>query len=163
MGYVTLFWEDDLEESFDLIAIHCSEEAFKMAYLLNQFTDLKLIRCKKDLDLIQHKKTVYFPVFSYKDIAQHTDYYLIQNKSHPTEEEEKEENLTSLFADNPRSYYLVPQYKRAEFFIKIAHENEHYPIKNLISRITKIRQVVSVYVVDVSLLKSKNNLIFDLC
>lgn len=163
MGSVTLFWEEDFEESFDLIAIHCSEEVFKMAYLLNQITGMKLKRCQKDLDLFQNGQTLYFPIFLYEDNFHHTQYYLIQNKSLLTEEMKNAENPASLFSDDLLSYYLLPHYKKVEFFIKIVHENDHFLVADLVNRIKEIRQVVSVYAMDVSLLKSKNNLIFDLC
>lgn len=163
MAAATLLWEDHFEESFDLIAIHCSEEAFKMAYLLNQFTGMKLRRCKQDLDLVHEGTVIDFPIFLYEDFTHHTNYYLIQNKSAPINDVETEASRDSLFYNDHLFYYLLPQYKKVEFFLKIVHENQQFPIKDFINWIKEIRQVVSVYALDVSLLKSKDNLIFDLC
>ncbi|MFT4943981.1 MAG: hypothetical protein ACI8RH_001729, partial [Flavobacteriales bacterium] len=44
MGTHKLVLDDDFEEDFSLIAIHCSEEPYKVAYILNQFARLKLRR-----------------------------------------------------------------------------------------------------------------------
>ncbi|MDB4299235.1 IPExxxVDY family protein [Flavobacteriaceae bacterium] len=49
MGTHKLVLDDDFEEDFSLIAIHCSEEPYKVAYILNQFARLKLRREKVDL------------------------------------------------------------------------------------------------------------------
>ena len=39
-----LILEDDYQEEFSLIAIHCSEEPYKMAYMLNKHLSLRLSR-----------------------------------------------------------------------------------------------------------------------
>ena len=39
-----LILEDDYQEEFSLIAIHCSEEPYKMAYILNKHLSLRLSR-----------------------------------------------------------------------------------------------------------------------
>ena len=48
MGTHKLVLDDDFAEDFSLIAIHCSEEPYKVAYILNQFARLKLRREKSD-------------------------------------------------------------------------------------------------------------------
>ena len=51
MANFKLVLEDDFGEDFSLIAIHCSAEAYKMAYLLNDHMALRLKRKRVDLDL----------------------------------------------------------------------------------------------------------------
>ena len=46
MGTHKLVLDEDFTEDFSLIAIHCSEEPYKVAYILNQFAHLKLRRKK---------------------------------------------------------------------------------------------------------------------
>lgn len=164
MSKVTFLWdEDDYEESFDLIAIHCSEEIYKLAYLLNHHTNWNFSRCKNDLDLTQKNELVYFPIFSYLDNNQ-VNYYLIQNKtySQPQKNEQKKD-LSTLFLKELNIYYLLPQFKTVDYLLKIEHENQNFPLKRLISIINEIKQVVSVYSIEITNLKSKENLIFDLC
>ncbi len=38
---------DDFQDEFSLIAIHCSDEPYKMAYMLNKKIPLRLERKKK--------------------------------------------------------------------------------------------------------------------
>ena len=41
---------DDFDNPFKLIAIHCSSEDYKLAFLLNRHLNLKLARTRKDHD-----------------------------------------------------------------------------------------------------------------
>ncbi len=60
-----LVLESDFENDFSLIAIHCSEEAYKMAYMFNKFIPLKLERKELDLDFSNKGLEVTFPIFEY--------------------------------------------------------------------------------------------------
>lgn len=164
MANHTLLWEDELEDSFELLAIHCSEEAYKLAYLLNQKTGLKLRRCSRDLDFTHGSSVVYFTVFSYHDQRNHVRFHLIQNKSYSVPEiAETEMNLTTLFSTEQKPRFLIPELKNVDFLLKIEHENEIFLLRELISDSIGIRQVVSIYSLETEFLKSKDNLIFDLC
>src|SRR5690554_7268378 len=50
MAHFKLTLDEDFEDSFELVAIHCSVEDFRMAYLLNREAHIKLERCESDLD-----------------------------------------------------------------------------------------------------------------
>jgi hypothetical protein len=50
LGAYKLILTDDFAEDFLLVAIHCSEESYKVAFLLNQFAALHLKRSKVDLE-----------------------------------------------------------------------------------------------------------------
>jgi hypothetical protein len=80
MGTHKLMLDNDFAEDFSLIAIHCSEEAYKVAYILNQFACLKLQRNKVDLAYSNSGLEITFPLFRFEDIAGYTDYSLVANK-----------------------------------------------------------------------------------
>ena len=63
MGTHKLVLDDDFAEDFSLIAIHCSEEPYKVAYILNQFAQLKLRREKVDLSYTSKTMEMTFPLF----------------------------------------------------------------------------------------------------
>jgi hypothetical protein len=60
-----------------------------------------------------------------------------------------------------KTYNLIPEYKNVNYFLKIENDDHYMNLKNIISIIQKIPQIVTVYDIDVSTLKSKNNLIFN--
>ncbi|MDT0555668.1 IPExxxVDY family protein [Patiriisocius hiemis] len=163
MSNYKLILEDTFEEDFTLIAIHCSEDCYKVAYLLNQFLQVRLHRSKTDLEYSEDGLEITFPLYDYEDEMKYTSYNLIANIcKNPIplttssgglfENEPTESSITS---------YLVPEMKQVDFFIKIVSDFETIPLKKILSSINEIKQVISAYSVDIQTLKSKNNLIFD--
>ena len=71
---------DDIIEDIDytLIGIHCSIEDYRLAYLLNQFLNLKLKR--KDSD-IEYDDTSSYSLFEWQDEKQLTIWNLVSNTS----------------------------------------------------------------------------------
>jgi hypothetical protein len=57
--------------------------------------------------------------------------------------------------------YLIPEYKKVDFFLKIQSEMETIPLRKILSGINEIKQVISVYELEPENIKSKNNLIFN--
>ena len=66
MGTHKLVLDDDFEEDFSLVAIHCSEEPYKVAYILNQFARLKLRREKSDLAFTSSGIEITLPLFGFE-------------------------------------------------------------------------------------------------
>ena len=97
-----------------------------------------------------------------EDIIQYTTYNLVANKC--TSEIANIQSSSGLFSNElPESIvtYLLPEYKRADYFLKIQSDFEIIPMRKLIFEINDIKQVISAYTIDVEDLKSKSNLIFD--
>ena len=80
MGTHKLVLDDDFEEDFSLVAIHCSEEPYKVAYILNQFARLKLRREKSDLAFTSSGIEITLPLFGFEDRTEYTGYSLVANK-----------------------------------------------------------------------------------
>ncbi len=163
MGHHKLILDDDFKEEFSLVAVHCSEEDYKMAYLLNRHLDLGLKREAVDLDYSNQGLKATFSLFQYTSDLLYTSYDLVTNKCKSTEqnvlgegglfsEEASEKNITA---------YLLPEHKKVDFFLKIYSEFSTIPLRNIIATVNEIKQVISAYEVAPENIKSKNNLIFD--
>jgi len=151
-----------IEEDYSLIAIHCSEEAFKVAYLLNQFTGLKLHRKKADLEFNNKGLEVTFPLYEFEDEFNYTTYNLVANKRKTQiAKMASSGNLFGGLSNNETiTTVLIPEYKEADYFLKIQSDYRKGSVKNLITLINNIKQIISAFEIDIEHLKSRNNLIF---
>lgn len=145
----------DIEEDFLLLGIHSYEEDYKLAYLLNKYLNFSFCKSKNKLDFGDSEKS--FDFFTYKDQKKCITLYLINNKFI----HQKTKKITnSLFEEGYTSVeYLIPEYKKVDYFLKIENGNITYT-KQLIKNITKIQQITTSYIININQLKSKNNLIF---
>ena len=163
MAHHKLILEDDFEEEFKLIGIHASVENYKIAFLLNQHLHTNFKRRKKDLDLSTNNLSINFPIFEFYNAATYYDMFLIANKSKSMEIlASKSEGLFSeTSSEKTNTSYLIPEYKKVDFFIKVYSDLEEIPLLEIISEIKKIKQVISAYEIEIDKLKSINNLIFE--
>lgn len=152
-----------LGDEYALIAIHCSAEAFKMAFYLNKYAGLRLQRRRRDLDFSKNGLDVLFPIFEYENVERYTTFNLLANKctsvtAHITATGGffnlglPEETIVS---------HVVPEYAKVDFFLKITSEQETNPVRQYLAKILDIKQVISAYEVPLESLRSKHNLIFD--
>ena len=162
MAHHKLELEDDFKETYSLVAIHCSEEAYKMAYILNKYVGLRLKRRNVDLEYSNKGLEITFSLFEYEDFIQYTTYNLVANKC--KSEIANVQSSSGLFSSElPETVvtYLLPEHKRADYFLKIYSDFEIIPMRKLVFEINQIKQVISAYTIDAEELKSKSNLIFD--
>lgn len=163
MGTHKLILDDDFAEDFSLIAIHCSEEAYKVAYLLNQFAQLKLYRRVVDLEYSNNGLEITFPLFEFEDKSKYTAYNLVANKCKSAIA--KVASSGGLFGnirgEETVTTYLIPEFKKVDYFLKIQSDFDAVGTKMLLMAINDIKQIISAYEVDTTSLKSKHNLIFD--
>ncbi len=163
MGSHKFMLDDDFKEKFSLLALHCSEEAYKVAFLLNQHLGLRLLREEVDLDYSNEGLEVTFPIFRFNNNLQYITYYLVANKCRSTvanvqssgglfDSEENEKIITT---------FLIPEYKKVDYFLKIQSDFETVPSRMINSDINGIKQIISAYELDIETIKSTNNLIFD--
>ena len=151
---------DDLEDedSYVLIAIHCSVEDYRLAYILNENLNLKLQRKSKDLDFSKAS----YSIFEWEDVNQLITWNLVSNTCKV--EEEISNNSSSLFNNQNQvitTYNLVPEYKAANYLLKINYETSFLKEKTIVNTILAIPQIVTAYTIRLETLKTKNNLIFN--
>ncbi|MDG2052166.1 MAG: IPExxxVDY family protein [Flavobacteriaceae bacterium] len=158
-----LILEDNFQEEFLLIAIHCSEEPYKMAYMLNKHMSLRLSRKKLDVDFSSQGLDISFPLFEYEDELSYIIYNLVSNKNKSLTA--KFQSSGGLFSDvSPEktiTTFLLKEFKNVDYFLKIQSDYEKVSTRKLISTINEIEQVISAYTIGSEKIKSKNNLIFN--
>jgi len=148
---------DFISVNYDLVAIHCSTEDYRLAYFLNSALNIQLKKSRSDIELKNKEGKSLFSHFFYEDEKQDVFWDLIENKSRT---ENFIKNTLGIFDTIETRSYLLPELKKADFILKI--ENLDNPIENskIIQKISAVNQVSTAYNIDITFLKSKNNLIF---
>ena len=153
--------DDDFDnDDYLLLAIHCAIDDYRLAYLLNQYLSINLKRYVHDLDFEQ--ASGFYSIYQWEDLINQASWNLISNIC--IKEEDDKAVVGSLFESSSKvikKYNLIPEHKAVNYFLKIVNDDFKVNIKQIISEIQRIPQVVTVYDVNIKHLKSKNNLIFN--
>jgi len=160
MAVHRLLVDDFYDPSFSLIAIHCSLEDYRLAYLLNKHLNINLVRLPKDLDYKYLDAN--YSIYEWEDKQQQTTWNLISNVCN--KEEASLQSSGSLFNTNQtmlKTYHLLPEFKKVDFFIKITTDDEESINEiQLLKTLQEIPQLITSYNIDSDQIKSKDNLIF---
>jgi hypothetical protein len=156
--YIEEFEEDD----YYIIAIHTSLEDYRLAYFINREIAIRLSKNDSDIQSQVKEGETSFARFTFEDEKNDIKWNLVQNKN---EIEGKENTITQdLFSNSDNSFsslaYLLPEYKKVDFFLKIENAEKDINIAEIVSKISAIDSIKMVYNVDKDKIKSKNNLIF---
>ena len=161
MAVHKLILDDVFDEVYyTLIAIHCTIEDYRLAYLLNSKLGVSLKRKKCDLDFNKGKSS--FSIFDWEDEKELVTWSLVSNIC--VKEVYQEAKTQSLFnTENKvtKTFNLVPEKKRVNYFLKIENELNENKEKYIINSILNIPQIATAYSIDTCQLKSKDNLIFN--
>jgi len=110
-----------------------------MVYALNLCLKSNFKRSAKDLDLSEH---ISFPIFEWRDEQNDSYWTLITNNS------SQEESLvgSDLFANEPSysKYHLVPEYKDADYLLKIEHDDDSLEART-VKQLQTIPKVITAY------------------
>lgn len=150
-----------IEDEFILIAIHSNVEDYKLAFLINKHLNFNLKRKENDLDFFKKEGHITFSVFEHQDTEREDFFYLVSNICKSVTE--KITSAGSLFetSNEEKTHYLIPEYKKTEFFLKIVSDEPEFYEQNFVAQLNKIPSIITTYQVDLNNLKSKNNLNFD--
>ena len=160
MALHKLLVDDFVDDTYSLMAIHCTLEDYRVAYLLNQYLKINLIRKPQDLDFKYIAAS--YSIYEWKDENQLTTWNLVSNVC--KKEEDSLTSTGSLFKSQNkiiRVHNLIPEHKKVNYLLKINNDGNFINEKSLIHKIHKIPQIAAVYSIDVAKLKTKDNLIFD--
>src|SRR5690606_3867244 len=104
---------------YSLVAIHCSEEEYKMAYLLNLHIGTKFVRRSVDLDFSSAGSFVTFPIYDFEDTQKSNSYYLVANSCRMEEAGIYSSGglFASVVSDKSKTYYLLPEFKKVDYFL----------------------------------------------
>ena len=144
-----LDFDDFLDDDFELLAIHTTLESYHLAYFMNLAFDIQF----KKSELIQD-----FDFYEFNDEKNQSLWNLVANKGIQEQADTIEEQSTLFFEAKSNRIYLLPEYKKVDYLVKIEHNTHN--TQNLISKMNTIPQIITTFVIDVPTLKSKNNLIF---
>ena len=143
----------ELENDYNLIAVHSNAEPYKLAFEINKKLKTKLIKSHFDVTFKGNRSV--FDLYKHMSETYNTKLFLISNKSY-----DKSKAVTpSLFENLSISKHLIPELKKAEFLIKI--EGGGFKIESLIKKLNEIDLIVSCYSTKINNNKSKYNLIFE--
>ena len=150
------------DESFYLIAIYSSLEGYKMAYFINKYLKTKLERELKDIDFNHSEYSAMYALYSHKAPNSYYSLDLVSNKFKG--EPKRILSSGSLFEEeelSPQEVYLIPEYSKVDYFLKISEEIQPKEYNRMLNKISQIPGVQATYAIDVDNLKSKKNLIFE--
>lgn len=154
---------DEFEElNYSIIAIHTSLEDYRLAFFLNRELRIHLSRCQKNIFINTKEGETFFSKYTFFDYKKDITWHLVQNKNEviPSSNDQK----SNLFMDENISIasqvYLLPEIKKADYFLKIDDCAYDYSIANTIMQLNTIETINAAYNVDIDNLKTKNNLIF---
>lgn len=162
MAALKLLLDDVFDFDFDVIAIHCSLEEYRMAFLINKYAGLRL-KSSEDVDFFVKNDQYSFAAMRFDDQKNYQSYTLISNK-YKLKYAKRVLN-TDLFTESDSEHYktlnLVPEVKNADYLLKIESDTGKIPRLTLLAQLNQIPQIITAYNVEVSSLKSKQNLIFE--
>lgn len=148
--------DDFLCTDYEVIAIHSSIEDYRLAFFLNKELKIHLHKNKSSIELRTKKGKSSFEHFIFDDERKDVCWHLISNKS----ELKTEENSLGFFENVASASYLIPEFKTADYILKIENVDPLFKIDEVINTIKKIPFIPLVYTIEEDQIKSKNNLIF---
>lgn len=133
---------DYIDYEFVLIGICSQLDDFKLCWHLNKQLGTDFFRDQNDISSLHPKKKVdiFFSLFHHIDTECGLNYSIISNKS--------------------LSINLIPEQKQIDYFLKITGETDLIDSIEIIKKLKEIDKVITAYPIDVSTLKSKENIIF---
>ena len=153
---------DDVVDDYHLLSFHSSLEEFNMSFLLNMNLHVSLKRTPFDVDFNHGEVQALYPLYFFREPTKYRTYYLFKNKYKGSVK--KVVSSGSLFVEEENSTqltYLIPEYKKVDYFLKIEDDLGEELIQDLLNAISRIPRVITTYIVDINQLKSRNNLIVD--
>ena len=129
MALHKLLLDDFYDPSFSLIAIHCRLEDYRLAYLINKYLNINLVRLRHDLDYKFFEAS--YSIFQWEDIHKQITWNLVSNVCKI--EKASLQSSGSLFHNSEttlKTYHLLPEFKKVDFFIKITHFSFSFKIYN---------------------------------
>jgi hypothetical protein len=134
-----LKFEIDLD--FVLIAITTSLKDYRICYLINKFLNFNFIKIADlPVDIFPGAAPVLFSRFHYSWEATETGFYFLANKG--------------------SEGYLIPEMRKADYFLLIKNYIDEKDLDNLISSLNKIPEIVAAVKIDPKKIKSRENLLF---
>jgi hypothetical protein len=154
--------KDYADFDFKLIGISCQEPDFKLCWYLNNHLFFNLER-RDDLAIPMDNddKCAYYSVFEYKESVRSLDGVQANWLPPYLSEAEEEGTVYQLLSNRHEWGNLIPEQATIDFFLLLrgSHENATHQ-QTLLQQIRKIKVVNAAFLMDISKLKNRDNLIF---
>src|ERR1700712_2802599 len=135
------FLKFEIDLDFVLIAVTTSLKDYRVCYLINKALSFDLVKITDlKVDINHGIEPVLFSIYYYNWEATGTDFYFIANKG----------------SDG----YLIPEMRKADYFLMIKNYIDDNDLDNLISALNKIPEIVAAVKIDPKKIKSRENLLF---
>ena len=148
---------DFVSDDYELIAVHSSLDDYKLAYMLNKELGVQLSKNLAYVEIAIPEGKGAFSNYIFDDEKNDVVWTLIENK---TTIINSNKQTTSLFEQVDITVFLLPEFKKADYLIKIENIDYGFDSESIIEKIQEIKNVTTAYAIDITNLKSKNNLIF---
>ena len=148
---------DFVSDDYELIAVHSSLDDYKLAYMLNKELGVQLSKNLAYVEIAIPEGKSSFSNYIFDDEKNDVVWTLIENK---TTIINSNKQTTSLFEQVDITVFLLPEFKKADYLIKIENIDYGFDSESIIEKIQEIKNVTTAYAIDITNLKSKNNLIF---
>ncbi|EAZ96687.1 hypothetical protein FBBAL38_04670 [Flavobacteria bacterium BAL38] len=148
---------DFVSDDYELIAVHSSLDDYKLAYTLNKALGIQLSKNLAYVEIAIPEGKSAFSNYIFDDEKNDVIWTLIENK---TTIINSNKQTTSLFEQVDITVFLLPEFKKADYLIKIENIDYGFESESIIEKIQEIKNVTMAYTIDITNLKSKNNLIF---
>ena len=148
---------DFVSDDYELIAVHSSLDDYKLAYMLNKELGVQLSKNLAYVEIAIPEGKSAFSNYIFDDEKNDVVWTLIENK---TTIINSNKQTTSLFEQVDITVFLLPEFKKAYYLIKIENIDYGFDSESIIEKIQEIKNVTTAYAIDITNLKSKNNLIF---
>ncbi len=135
------FLKFEIDLDFVLIAVTTSLKDYRICYLINKNLGFNFTKIPDlQVDIYQTDDPVLFSLYHYNWEASETDFYFIGNKG--------------------SEGYLIPEMKKADYFLLIKNYIDEDDLDNLVSSLNKIPEIVTAIKIDPKKIKSRENLLF---
>lgn len=148
---------DFISTDYELIAIHTSIEDYRLAYLINEALKIQLSKNDLNIEIETKEGKSEFSHFIYDDEINDVVWNLIENKATLVP---FETTTTGIFDSIDVAMYVVPEFKKADYILKIENIEGTFKMEDILFSISNTQQISMAYIINQVKLKSKNNLIF---
>lgn len=149
MAVYKLDLNDCDEDNYDLLGVHTTLDCYHLAYFMNKFFDIQLER-KENIDS--------FEFYEFEDEKNMMLWNIVSNKAIKEINIEKNTSTSLFQIETEQVIYLLPEHKKIDYLIKVS--DSIYDVQNMIDKMKTIPQIITTFAIDVTKLKSKNNLNF---
>lgn len=127
---------------FELLGLVSPVKDYKMAWVINHSLGLRLVRTEDfEPEFIDQSQ---LKISQYMEQKEHGYIQLLQNRS---------------FKENSQTRYLIPELRVVDYFLLLQDLTFQLDLNMYIERLSQVRYIQNIVKLDVSKLKSKENLL----